>query len=94
MSKFTSLEGRKPKVAELFPLSPRPSSLKGKTVALYHNDKVTSFPILKMIGGILKEKCGVKETFEVHSRAPFSKHPDRAIEEALKADVVFASTAD
>ena len=86
--------GRTP-VAQLIPLSERPSTLAGKTVALYHNDKVLSFPILKTISDLLKERqIGVKEIFEVHSRAPFSRHPDSAIAEALKADVIFASNAD
>ena len=95
MSDLLIPEGRKPKVAHLFPLSPRPITLKGKTVALYHNDKVASFPILKTVGKLLLERqLGVKEVFEVHSRAPFSRHPDSAIAEALKADVVFAANAD
>jgi hypothetical protein len=69
--------------------------LQGKIVALYHNDKVLSFPILKTVRDLLKERqVGVKEIFEVHSRAPFSRHPDSAIAEALKADVVFVANAD
>jgi len=68
-------EGRKPTVEKIISLAARPSTLKGKTVALYHNDKVASFSV-------------------VHSKAPFMRHPDRAIEEALKADAVVAGTAD
>ena len=86
-------EGRKP-VVNLFPLSARPTTLKGKTIALYYNDKVTSFPILKTIRKLLEEKMEVTQIFEVHSRAPFSRHSDKVIEEALKADAVFAATAD
>jgi hypothetical protein len=37
---------------------------------------------------------GVTEIFEVHSRAPLMKHPERAIEEALEADAVFVGTGD
>ena len=80
--------------AKIFPLAPRPSRLKGKTIALYHNDKVASFPAMETIGELLKKKIGVKETFEVHSEASFSRHPDRAIEEALRADAVVAGTGD
>ena len=94
MSDLYSPEGRKPKIETHISLSPRPDTLRDKTVALYHNDKVASFPVLRTVGKLLKEKCGVKETFEVHSRAPFMRHPDRGIEEALKADVVVAGTAD
>ena len=94
MSELFTPEGRKPKIEVQISLSPRPDTLKGKTVALYHNDKVASFPVLKTVGKLLKEKCEVKEIFEVHSRAPFMRHPDRAIEEAIKADVVVAGTAD
>ena len=74
-------------------LAPRVSSLKGKTVALYHNDKVASFPVMRSIKKLL-EAQGVKEVFEVHAKTPFSRHPDSAIQAALKADVVFTGTAD
>jgi hypothetical protein len=94
MSKILMPEGRKPTVAEIFPLSPRPTTLQGKTVALYHNDKVASFSIMKNVGRLMKEKMGVKEVFEVHSKAPFMRHPERAIQEALKADVAVTGTAD
>ena len=94
MSKILIPKGRKVKAEALFPLSTRPSTLKDKTVALYYNDKVASFSILKMVGKLLKEKVGVKEVFEVHAKMPYSRHPDRAIEEALKADAVVAGTAD
>ena len=87
-------EGRKPKEAALYHLQPRPSSLKGKVVALYHNDKVASFAVLKTVGRLLKEKEGVKDVFEVHAKTPFMRHPERAIQEALKADVVVAGTCD
>ena len=89
-----SPEGSAPKETKLFSLSPRPNTLVGKKVALYHNDKVASFPVLKTVGKLLKEKCGVAEVFEVHARTPFSKHPESAIQEALKADVVFVANAD
>lgn len=79
---------------ELFPLASRPNTLQGKTVALYHNDKVASFVIMRTVEKLLKEQLGVTDIFEVHSRAPYSRHPDSAIQEALKADVVFAGTAD
>ena len=94
MSKILMPEGRKPKEEELFHLTARPGTLKGKTVALYHNDKVASFSVLKTVGRLLKEQCGVKEVFEVHAKTPFMRHPDAAIEEALKADVAVAGTAD
>jgi len=87
-------EGRKPTVEKIISLAARPSTLKGKTVALYHNDKVASFSVMKTVGKLLKERVGVKDVFEVHSKAPFMRHPDRAIEEALKADAVVAGTAD
>ncbi|MFH0749241.1 MAG: hypothetical protein V1915_04935 [Candidatus Bathyarchaeota archaeon] len=93
MSDFVSFEGRKPKAEALIHLAPRPTTLKDKTVALYHNDKVASFAVMRTVRKEL-EKYGVKEIFEVHSGAPFARHPDRAIEEALKADVVFTGTAD
>ena len=94
MSKILMPEGRKPKEEELFHLNQRPTTLKGKVVALYHNDKVASFSVLKTVGKLLKEQCGVKDIFEVHAKTPFMRHPDGAIEEALKADVVVAGTAD
>jgi hypothetical protein len=94
MSKLVKLTGRKSAVAENIPLAARPSTLQGKTTALYHNDKVASFSVMRTIRKILEEKIGVKEVFEVHSRRPFSRHPDSAIEEALKADAVFVGTAD
>jgi len=90
---FVSTEGRKPTVEKLIPLANRPSTLKGKTVALYHNDKVASFPMMRTIKKLL-EPLGPKEIFEVHSKAPFSRHPESAIQEALRADVVFAGDAD
>jgi len=93
MSKFISFEGRKPKAQELIPLAARLDTLKDKVVALYHNDKVGSFPVMRTVRKHL-EHLGVKEIFEVHAGMPFSRHPDRAIEEALKADVVFAGTCD
>jgi len=93
MSEFVSLTGKKAEAEKRFPLAPRPSTLKGKTVALYHNDKVASFPVMRTIKKLL-EPYGVKEVFNVHAKTPFSRHPDRAIEEALKADVVFAGTCD
>ena len=89
-----SPEGVKPKKTELFQLSPRLTTLKGKKIALYHNDKVASFPILKTVGKLLREKCGVTDIFEVHSKSPFSRHPESAIQEALKADAVFVADAD
>ena len=85
--------GRATTASETIPLAPRPSSLKGKTVALYHNDKICSFPILKTVGQLMRDKMGA-ETFEVHSRAPFSKHDERCIDEAIKADAVILSSAD
>ena len=94
MSDIIKPQGRKPKAAELFPLSARPSILKGKTVALYHNDKVASYAVLKTVGRLLKEKCDVKDIFEVHAKTPYMRHPDSAIAEALKADVIVAGTAD
>jgi len=87
-----SFSGRK-KVVQNFPLAPRPSTLKDKTVALYHNDKIASYPVMRVIGEKVKS-LGVKEIFEVHARTPWSKHPESAIQEALKADVVFAGTCD
>ena len=93
MSDFVSFEGRKPKAVELIPLSPTPTTLKGKTVALYYNDKVASFAVMRTVRKDL-EKYEVKEIFEVHARTPFARHPDWAIQEALKADVVFTGTAD
>jgi hypothetical protein len=87
-------EGRKSKTPEEIKLAIRANTLKGKVVALYHNDKPSSYPIMRTIGRLLKEKVGVKETFEIHSKAPFSKHPERAIVEALKADAIFTATAD
>lgn len=92
-TEITDLFGRKPVVEALFPLAPRPNTLKGKTVALYHNDKVASFPVMKTIKKLL-EPLGVTEVFEVHANTPFSRHPDTAIQSALKADVVFAGTCD
>ncbi|MFH0748990.1 MAG: hypothetical protein V1915_03630 [Candidatus Bathyarchaeota archaeon] len=86
--------GKKSRAEELIPLAARPSTLTGKTVALYHNDKVASFPVLKTVGELLKEKTDVQEVFEVHSQTPYMKHPERAIQEALKADVVIAGTCD
>ena len=87
-----SFSGRK-KSVQNFHLAARPTTLKGKTVALYHNDKIASYPVMRVIGEKLKP-LGVKEIFEVHSRTPWSKHPESAIQEALKADVVFAGTCD
>ena len=94
MSELVKLTGRKSTVAATIPLSSRPNTLKGKTVALYHNDKVASFPVLRTVGEILREQGEAKEIFEVHAKTPFMRHPDRAIEEALKADVVVCGTAD
>lgn len=94
MSSFVLPEGRKPKQADQIRLATRTKTLKGKTVALYHNDKPTSYPIMRTIDRLLKETVGVKETFEVHSKASFHRHPDRAIQEALRADAIFAATAD
>ena len=92
--KILSPEGTARADVEWLPLSLRPDTLKGKQIALYHNDKVASFPILKTIGKLLRERQGVTEIFEVHAKTPFSKHPDSAIEEALKADAVFVANAD
>ncbi|MCJ7634578.1 hypothetical protein MUP77_19575 [Candidatus Bathyarchaeota archaeon] len=89
---YANLEGKETK-AERIPLAPRPTTLKGKTVALYHNDKIASFPVMRTIRKQL-EPLGVKEIFEVHAKTPWSRHPDRAIAEALKADIVFAGTCD
>ena len=94
MSSIVFPEGRKPEKAEQIRLAARVNTLKGKTVALYHNDKPTSYPIMRTIDRLLKEKIGVKETLEVHSKASFHRHPDSAIQEALKADAIFAATAD
>ena len=94
MSRILIPKGRKVKAERLFPLSPRPSTLKGKTVALYHNDKVASFSVMKTVGRLLREKMGVTDIFEIHAKTPYSRHPDRAIEEALNADVVIAGTCD
>jgi len=91
--KIISPAGRKPKV-KLYSLAPRVDILKGKTVALYHNDKVASFPIMRAIKNLLKQQLGITDIYEVHSGTPFSKHPESAIQEALKADVVFAGTCD
>lgn len=85
--------GKKYVVGELIPLAERPSTLKGKTIALYHNDKVASYPVLREVKKML-EPLEVKETFEVHATTPYSRHPDRAIEEALRADVAITGTAD
>lgn len=93
MSEYVSVEGRRPKIEEIFHLASRPSTLKGMTVALYHNDKVASFPVMRTVRTLL-EPLGVKEVFEVHAKAPFSRHPDSVIAEALKADAVFVGTAD
>ena len=93
MYEIGTITGRKPKEKERVPLAARPTTLKGKTVALYHNDKVASFPVMATIKKLL-EPLGVKEVFEVHAKTPFSRHPDSAINEALKADVVFAGTGD
>ncbi|MFH0749009.1 MAG: hypothetical protein V1915_03730 [Candidatus Bathyarchaeota archaeon] len=89
---YANLEGKETK-AEPIRLAPRPTTLQGKTVALYHNDKIASFPVMRTIRKQL-ETFGVKEIFEVHSKTPWSRHPDHAIVEALKADVVFAGTCD
>ena len=87
-----SFSGRRAKV-EQFHLAPRPSTLKGKTVALYHNDKIASYPVMRVIRKML-EPLGVKEIFEVHAHTPWSHHPESAVQEALKADVVFTGTCD
>ena len=87
-------EGRKSKTAGQIKLAARATTLKEKVIALYHNDKPTSYPIMRTIDHILIEKIGVKETFEVHSKAPFSQHPERAIIDALEADAIFTATAD
>ena len=95
MSKrIMSVEGRKPRVAAKIPLATRPNTLKGKKIALYHNEKVTSFPSLGAVGKLLREKLGVTDIFEVHSQRPFSSHPQSAIDAALKADAVFLSAGD
>lgn len=88
------LTGREPKEEKtLIPLAARPSTLKGKTIALYHNDKFASFAVLRTVRKLL-EPLGVKEILEVHAKTPFNRHPDSAIKEALKADAVFVGTAD
>jgi hypothetical protein len=87
-----SFSGRRTTVKKVS-LAPRPTTLKGKTVALYHNDKIASYPVMRVIREKL-QPLGVKEVFEVHSHTPWSHHPDSAIQEALKADVVFAGTCD
>ena len=92
MSEFVSLEGKETKIEQIH-LAARPTTLKGLTVALYHNDKIASFPVMRTIRKCL-EPLEVKEVFEVHAHTPWSRHPDKAIEEALKADVVFAGTCD
>ncbi|MFH0748827.1 MAG: hypothetical protein V1915_02755 [Candidatus Bathyarchaeota archaeon] len=94
MAEIAILSGRKPKAEKLISLSTRPSTLQGKTVALYHNDKVASYPVMKTVGRLLKEKMSVQEVFEVHAKTPYSRHPDSAVEEALDADVVVAGTCD
>jgi len=87
------ITGRKPVIKEKIPLAPRPATLKGKTIALYHNDKVASFPVMATIKMLL-ESLGPKEIFEVHAKTPFSRHPDSAVEQALRADAVFTGTGD
>jgi hypothetical protein len=67
--------------------------LGGKTIALYHNDKVASFPVMRSIRKQL-EPYEIKEVFEIHAGTPFSRHPDEAIEETSRADAVFVGTAD
>ena len=90
---YTPFLGKKPPEADKIPLAPRPSTLKGKTVALYHNDKRCSMISLRVVGDLLKEKIGAN-TFEVHTRVSYASHPERAIDEAAKADAVVLGTAD
>ena len=68
--------------------------IKGKRIALYHNEKVTSFPSLSAVERLLRERLGVTDIFEVHSPRPFSRHPQSAIDAALQADAVFLSAGD
>lgn len=93
MSELGSLSGRKPIAEKLVPLAGRPTTLKGRTVALYLNDKVASYPVMRTIKDLLGP-LDVKKVFEVHSQTPYSLHPEKAIQEALKADVVFVGTGD
>jgi hypothetical protein len=74
---------------------PRPTSLRGKRVALIENTKFNSDNLLVRIGNILKEEYGVAECrmYRKHN-ASVPAHPEIIAEIETSADLVVAGIGD
>jgi hypothetical protein len=75
--------------------APRPTSLRGKRVALIENTKFNSDNLLVRIGNILKEEHGVAECrmYRKHN-ASVPAHAEIIAEIEKSADVVVAGIGD
>ena len=75
--------------------APRPSSLKGKRVALIENTKYNSDRLLEMIGEILVEEYGVAGTKMYHKRYSSVPAHEEIITDVRKTcDIMIAGVGD